>query len=91
MEIEFNSASELYQRLNPALKSKVAELTREGFDYLTTEDVWNYLKESKWKDSRNLSLNEMVNDILNSENIIIDDYFKSKMKKRNRRVYLDEE
>lgn len=89
MEIEFNSASELYERLKPALKSKVAELKREGYDYLTTEDVWNYLKESKWKNGKNLALNEMVNDILNSENIIIDGYFKDKMKKRTRRVYLD--
>ena len=89
MEIEFNSASELYERLIPALKSKISELKREGYDYLTIEDVWNYLKENKWKDSRNLALNEMVNDILNSENIIIDDYFKHKMKKENRRVYLD--
>ena len=89
MEIEFNSATELYQRLEPALRSKVAELKRDGYDYLTTEDVWNYLKESKWKESNNLALNEMVNDILNSENIIIDDYFKQKMEKRTRRVYLD--
>ena len=89
MEIEFNNISELYERLKPALKSKIAELKREGYDYLTIEDVWNYLKENKWKDSKNLALNEMVNDILNSENIIIDDYFKHKMKKRTRRVYLD--
>lgn len=89
MDIEFSSANELYERLQPALKSKVAELTRDGYDYLTTDDVWNYLKESKWKKGKNLALNEMVNDILNSENIVIDDYFKHKMKKRTRRVYLD--
>ncbi|MBR2587799.1 MAG: hypothetical protein IKD77_01160 [Bacilli bacterium] len=87
--MEFNSANELYQRLIPALKTKVTDLRRAGYDYLTIEDVWNYLKESKWKESRNLALHEMVSDILNSENIVIDDYFKHKMQKRTRRVYLD--
>ncbi|MBR2833919.1 MAG: hypothetical protein IKE75_05845 [Bacilli bacterium] len=87
--MEFNSVTELYQRLVPALQTKVTELKREGYDYLTIEDVWNYLKESKWKESRNLALHEMVSDILNSENIVIDDYFKHKMQKRTRRVYLE--
>ena len=87
--MEFNNATELYQRLVPALKTKVTDLKRAGYDYLTIEDIWNYLKESKWKESRNLALHEMVNDILNSENIVIDDYFKHKMHKRTRRVYLD--
>ena len=56
--MEFNSVTELYQRLVPALQTKVTELKREGYDYLTIEDVWNYLKESKWKESRNLALHE---------------------------------
>ena len=89
MDIEFNSVAELYERLQPALKSKVAELKREGYSYLTVEDVWNYLKESKWKNSKNLALNEMVSDIFHSDNVLIDDYFKSKISRRSRRVYLD--
>ena len=72
MDIEFNSVAELYERLQPALKSKVAELKREGYSYLTVEDVWNYLKESKWKNSKNLALNEMVSDIFHSDNVLID-------------------
>ena len=87
--MEFNSVSELYQRLLLALKTKLVDLKRAGYDYLTVEDVWNYLKESKWKESRNFALHEMVNDIINSENIVIDDYFKHKMQKRTRRVYLE--
>jgi len=45
MDIEFNSAGELYERLKPALKSKVSELRKFGYDYLKSEDIWNYLKE----------------------------------------------
>ncbi len=88
---EFESLEQLYQRLLPALKSKVSELKRSGYDYLTTEDVWNYLKENKWLRSVNLSLNEMVSDIFTSDNDVIDAYFKSKLNKRSRKVYFEDE
>ena len=91
MNIEFNSAEELYKRLNPALKSKVAELKRDGYGYLTEDDVWNYLKEIKWKNSRNLALNEMVSDIFSSDNSLIDAYYKNKLNRRTRRVYFENE
>ncbi len=89
MDIEFKSASELYDRLKPALESKVNELKRDGYDYLSAEDVWNYLKEKKWKNSNNLALHEMVSDILNSDNALIDAYFKSKLNTRKRRLYFE--
>lgn len=91
MEIEFTSAKELYQRLYPALKSKALELKRQGFDYIKEEDIWNYLKETKWINSVNLALNEMVSDILNSDLYLIDEYLKNKIKKEPRRAILDEE
>ena len=31
----------------------------------------------------------MVSDILNSDNALIDDYFKEKINEKNRKVYLD--
>ena len=89
MDIEFNTAEELYTRLKPALESKVSELTRDGYDYLTTEDVWNYLKENKWYSSTNLSLYEMVNDIFESDNALIDMYFKDKLNNKKRRTYFE--
>ena len=87
MDIEFGSVQELYERLKPALKSKVGELKRDGYDYLNTEDVWNYLKEKKWKSSTNLALHQMVSDIFNSDNALIDAYFKGKLNKKQRKVY----
>ncbi len=88
---EFESLEQLYQRLLPALKSKESELKRSGYGYLTSEDIWNYLKENKWLSSINLSLNEMVSDIFTSDNDVIDAYFKSKLNKRNRKVYFEDE
>lgn len=90
MDIEFGSVQELYERLKPALKSKVSELKREGYAYLNSEDVWNYLKEKKWRNSKNLSLHEMVSDIFNSDNALIDAYFKDKLYIKKRRVYFED-
>ena len=56
--IEFKSAKELYNRVLPALYSKVKELRNLGFKYITEKDVWNYLVNSTWKVKRDLQLHE---------------------------------
>ncbi len=89
MDLQFNSAEELFERLKPALKSKVYELHKQGYRYLEIEDVWNYLKEKKWKGSINLSLNQMVSDIFCSDNALIDDYFKDKLNEKKRKLYFE--
>ena len=76
-ELKFNSLLELKTRLKPALNSKYLELKRKHIDYVTTEDIWNYLKHEKWKDD-NISLAEMVDDILNTNS----DYFRDYVLKR---------
>lgn len=89
MDMEFSSLEELYNRLKPALRTKKRELKENGYGYLKIEDIWNYLKENKWKRSNNLSLNDMVSDILNADNEFIDDYFKEKLNSKNRNVYFN--
>ena len=91
MDITFNSLEELYQRIRPALKTKKDEMKRAGLIYIKEEDIWNYLKEVKWINSKNLSLYQMVNDVLNADNMLIDKYLKEKLNMRNRIVYFDEE
>ena len=91
MDIEFNSLEELYKRLKPALKTKTSEMYRNGFRYIKEEDVWNYLKEIKWKTSNNLNLYQMVNDVLNVDNVIIDNYLKDKLESNKRVIYINEE
>ncbi len=89
MDIEFGSLEELYKRLKPALKTKTEEMRRDGFDYVKEEDVWNYLKEVKWRTSRNLNLYQMVSDVLNIDNILIDSYLKDKLNLKERKVYFE--
>jgi len=90
MDLEFTSEQELYKRLKPALLTKCREMQANGYNYIKEEDIWNYLKEIKWKKAQDLSLSEMVNDILNTDNIIIDNYLKSKLNLRERRIYFEE-
>lgn len=89
MEMQFEDVQALFRRLSPALKSKVYELHKMGYNYLEIEDVWNYLKEKKWQGSCGLSLNEMVSDIFCADNELIDDFFKEKINKKNRKLYFE--
>lgn len=89
MDITFQSIEELYQRIKPALAAKRSEMKRNGFVYATEEDIWNYLKEEKWKNSKNLSLYEMTCDIFNIDDYLIDSYLRNKMNKKNRKIYFD--
>jgi len=91
MEIEFKSILELYERIKPALKAKANELKRIKYDYIKEEDIWNYLKEYKWKKSRGLDLFEMTNDILNLDVIALDSYVKEVYRKSKREVNLEDD
>ncbi len=64
--MKFKSEEELKNRVIPTLKMKKELLQQQGI-YLTTDDIWDYLKTKKWRKSKNLALNEIVNDILKSE------------------------
>lgn len=84
---EFKTAEDLYKRVQPALLTKKEEMKRNGYPYIKEEDIWNYLKEKKWIDATGLSLYQMVDDILNSEALYIDEYLKSKLNLRERKRY----
>lgn len=89
MEEEFKTLEELYLRLKPALYTKKAEMRRNGFEYIQEEDIWNYLTEIKWKKSKDLLLHEMVDDVMNIDDYIIDNYLKQKLNKTDRKLYFE--
>ena len=89
-EITFQSISELYERIKPALETKQREMMRRGYTYIKKEDIWNYLKEVKWTKSSHLCLYDIVNDILNTDEVYIDGYLKDKLNSKDRNVYFDE-
>ena len=89
-DINFTSIEELYKRVKPALMTKCEEMKRSGITYVTAEDIWNYLKDNVWNNSRNLRLFRMVDDILNADNMLIDDYLKTKMGSKERTIYFND-
>ena len=66
-DVKFNTLQELYNRLKPALNSKIREYRLDGFKYISIEDLWNYLRDEKWVQSADLDLAKMVDDIFHIE------------------------
>lgn len=81
----FSSIEELYKRVEPALNSKIKDLTRVGVHYVQKADVWNYLKNNVWCKKNNLSLGEIVNDIMTVSNAELEMYVQGLMAKGERR------
>lgn len=66
MDINFSSVEELKRRLMPALRLRKRELKRQNY-HMSEEEIWNYFVTNYWKQSIQLSLAKMVDDILNRE------------------------
>ena len=79
MNNEINSLSDLYRLLLPALKSKKREMNDLKYLYVTEKDIWNYIKENVWSKTTNLTLSDMVSDILNTDNDKIGGYVASQI------------
>ena len=69
MDIEFKDAKELYKRVVPALRTKRRLLLKKGIN-VSENDIFKYLAKAKWSKSVNLTLNDVVNDIINVEDSI---------------------
>ncbi len=80
--IEFKSIDELYNRVLPALSSKVRELNSLGYKFVKEKDIWNYLVVNTWKNKNNLELFELVNDILYLDNYLVSEYVLNKLNSR---------
>lgn len=80
-EIKFSSLEELYNRLKPALRSKIKELHKLDKVYIKENDIFEYLSNNKWETSNNLTLDKMVDDILYADNNKLDEYVQRKIVK----------
>ena len=75
---EYRSQEELYRSLIPAINVKLAKMKENHYNDVKREDIWNCLKENKWNKSVNLTLGEMVNDIIHVDDLLVFNYIKSK-------------
>ena len=77
--MRFNSIEELYNKLLPALETRVSELKLNGVSYIKVDDIWEYLKRNKWSKSIDLTLSKCVDDILNTDEAELKKFVRSKM------------
>ena len=70
--MEFTSLSQLYRKLIPAFNVKQRLIKNSKYKDITNENIWSYLTDTKWRNAKDLSLSEMINDIItvDLENII---------------------
>lgn len=86
----FSSLQELYKRVEPALNSKLKDLKRSGVHYVQKADIWNYLKNNIWCKKSNLTLGEVVNDIMTVTNAELEAYVQSIVGTEKREVTQDD-
>lgn len=75
---KFNSITELYKRVLPALRSRKKELAISKLGFITEKDIWEVLRETKWNKESNLTLFDIVNDILTIPEHVIVEYMRTK-------------
>ncbi len=65
--MEFTSKEELYQKLLPVFKVKQRIISITKYKKLNNSDIWKYLIVNKWTRASNLTIQEIVNDIITIE------------------------
>ena len=73
--MEFTSQRELYQKLQPVFNVKKRLIQNSEYKDITNQEIWNHLIKTKWKQAYNLTISDIVNDIitLDLEKIYIDE------------------
>lgn len=72
----YNSQTELFNACLPAIKAKIRLLKNDGINYVKETDIWNCIRDFKWKFANGLSISEVVNDIIHTDSRVIDAYSK---------------
>lgn len=81
----YNSQRELFNTLKGAFNVKLRLIEKE-YNYIKDIDIWNYLKINKWCKDKNLSLSEMVNDIIEVDITKVDLFIKDNLKEEERKI-----
>lgn len=81
----YTSQRELFNSLIPAFNVKL-RLIKKEFNYITRTDIWNYLKINKWCKDINLTISEMVDDILLVDISKVDNFLKEHLKQNDRKL-----
>lgn len=78
--MEYQSQEELYKALQGAFKVKLRLISKD-YSHIKKIDIWNYLKINKWSKDFNLTISEMVNDIIDIDIKKVDLFIRDKIGK----------
>lgn len=81
----YKDQKELFNILSGAFNVKLRLINKE-YNYIKKIDIWNYLKINKWCKDKNLSLSEMVNDIIKVDITKVDIFLKQHLKDEERTI-----
>ena len=81
----YASVKELFDILKPAFNVKL-RLIKKDYDYITKNDIWNYLKINKWCKDVGLTISEMVDDIIMVDIDKVDRFLKEYIKNQERQL-----
>ena len=62
--MEYSNQLELYKKLIPVFKVKERLIKASNTKNIGISDIWHYLAINKWKYSTNLTISDIVNDII---------------------------
>lgn len=62
--MKFSTKEELYQKLLPVFRVKERLIKITKYSDITKEEIYQYLSVNKWRFGKNLTLAEIVNDII---------------------------
>ena len=85
IKMKYNSQEELFKSLRGAFQVKL-RIIKDEYDYIKMVDIWNYLKINKWCKDKNLSISEMVNDIIDVDIEKVDLFLKKHLKEEERKL-----
>ena len=63
MDIEFKNIEELKNRMMPAIRIRTQELRKKNYS-INEDELWEYFVRI-WQERRNLTLYDLVDDVLN--------------------------
>lgn len=75
--MEYNSERELFEDLKGAFKVKLRMIEGE-YDNISMLDIYDYLKLNKWRYANDLTISEIVNDIIDVDIAKVEDYIESR-------------
>ncbi|WP_044896207.1 post-transcriptional regulator [Bacillus alveayuensis] len=62
--MDHHPADQFRDHVKPFLISKMEEFCLLGYDKITDEELWTFLKEKKWKKIEELKVHQIAADIL---------------------------